>query len=225
MASGKGGKYGLREELGRHQQLQTEMRNRRKPTVIDLFCGCGGASLGFRNAGYELLCGIDLNSDALMTYQHNLGNAIKADVRHLPLRHGLRPCCVIAGPPCQGFSRMNRFRSNPTYQRQRNLLKWFAVAVKYLEPEMIMFENIPDVQRFPEFKAMVWMLEYDIAPVYCLNYEVLDAADYGVPQHRRRLILVGRKVPSHLTQMYEAPLPLVERYLTMDGFVMPKTRS
>jgi len=119
------------------------------PTFIDLFCGCGGASLGFIQAGYRHLCGIDMAKDALKTYQYNLGNAIKADVRFLPLREGIQPTLVHYSPPCQGFSISNTNKKTkdgklkPKYRFMNRLMLYAALAVEYLQPEFISMENVP----------------------------------------------------------------------------------
>jgi len=176
------------------------------PTFIDLFCGCGGATLGFIQAGYNHLCGIDIARDALATYQFNIGNAIKADVRYLPLRQDLQPYLVHGSPPCAGFSRLNFHRSKPKYARQRKLLLWFAAAIEYLQPKRITFENVPETRRYPEFHEMLRMLKFEIVMPYEVVWKILDAADYGVPQHRRRIILVGFKIEK-LVGLMELPLP------------------
>lgn len=176
------------------------------PTFVDLFCGCGGVSLGLIQAGYNCLCGIDLARDALKTYQHNIGNAIMADVRFLPLRENLQPTVVWGSPPCQGFSRLNSQKRSEHYARQRRLLLWFAVAVEYLQPKAIIFENIPDTKRYPEFHEMLRMLQFEICMPYKVKWEILDAADYGVPQHRRRIILVGFRA-DNIIGLMELPMP------------------
>lgn len=163
--------------------------------AIDLFCGCGGASLGMINAGYDILAGLDLAGDALKTYQFNLGNAVRADVRYLPFRGwpDIEIDLLIGCPPCPGFSTMNRSRHKPRYRKQRALLKWFALAVEYLKPKKIFFENIPLARKSSEFRWMVKFLRFETAPPYELWYDILDAADFGVPQRRKRLILIGRR--------------------------------
>lgn len=176
------------------------------PTAIDLFCGCGGASLGLVKAGYNLLCGIDIGKDALRTYQHNLGNAIRADIRFLPLRENLQPFLVWGSPPCPGFSTLNIARHKERYQKQRMLLLWFAIAIEYLQPQRILFENIPNAKNYPEFYEMLRMLKFEIIMPYEITWKILDAADYGVPQHRRRIILVGARKDKFLGVL-EMPYP------------------
>jgi DNA (cytosine-5)-methyltransferase 1 len=176
------------------------------PTFIDLFCGCGGASLGLMNAGWNNLCGIDIAKGALLTYQYNLGNAIRADIRHLPLREDLRPDLVWGSPPCQGFSRMNCRKHTPKYAKQRKLLLWFALAVEYLQPKIVGFENIPETKRSPEFHEMLRMLKFEIYMPYSVSWKILNFADFGVPQRRHRIILIGIKVDK-VIGLVEMPLP------------------
>lgn len=183
-----------REALGFFMGKGLKKRKRKgKLTAIDLFCGCGGASLGIINAGFDVLAGVDLSGMALSTYQYNLGNAVRADIKHLPFRVDLEIDLLIGCPPCQGFSRMNKNRETDFYRKQRMLLQYFALAVEYIKPRLIFFENIPEVLKSPEFKAMVKFLRFETAPPYEVWYDVLDAADFGVPQHRRRVILIGKR--------------------------------
>lgn len=176
------------------------------PTFIDLFCGCGGATLGLIQAGFNHLCGIDIAKDALKTYQFNIGNAIRADVRCLPLRPDLKPHLVHGSPPCQGFSRMNFHKSKPKYAKQRKLILWFAVAIEYLQPKAISFEMIPDARRYPEFHEMLRMLKFEICMPYSVSWKILNFADFGVPQRRHRIILFGIKVDK-VIGLVEMPLP------------------
>lgn len=170
------------------------------PTFIDLFCGCGGASLGCIHAGYNLLCGIDTAKDALATYQYNLGNAIRADVKYLPLRPGIEPTLVVFCSPCQGFSVGNRMKKDkngnlkPRYRALNRLILFAALAVEYLQPKYIFMENVPLIVKSPEFREMVKFFKFECVPPYDLQWTVLDAANFGVPQHRVRLILVGFKM-------------------------------
>jgi DNA (cytosine-5)-methyltransferase 1 len=164
------------------------------PTFIDLFCGCGGASLGLIQAGYEDLCGIDLSKMALKTYQHNLGNAVMADVRYLPLREDLEPTVVWYSPPCQGFSNANSMRKkNPRYRTLNRLMLYAALAIEYLQPKFIIMENVPSTAKSPEFLEMAKFLRFECTSPYSLKWKVLDCADFGVPQHRPRLFMVGAK--------------------------------
>ncbi len=170
------------------------------PTFIDLFCGCGGASLGFIQAGFRHLCGIDLSKDALRTYQYNLGNAIMADVRFLPLRESIQPTLLHYSPPCQGFSNSNSSKKGKDgqlkkkYRFMNRLMLYAALAVEHLQPEFISMENVPPTAKSLEFKQMVFFLRFESSTCYELQWQLLNAADFGVPQHRVRLWLIGQRL-------------------------------
>jgi DNA (cytosine-5)-methyltransferase 1 len=125
-----------------------------KPTVIDLFCGCGGLSSGFSQAGFKILGGLDKNGQALVTFQRNFprAQAVAADLsrlepdavaRQFGLRRGELDC-LIGGPPCQGFSKnvpaVNRFLDDP----RNNLMKVFLDFVERLNPRFALIENLPE---------------------------------------------------------------------------------
>jgi len=163
--------------------------------VLDLFCGCGGSSLGFKLAAQELglhseIIGIDIDRDACITFQKNrVGQAIRADVRYLPLRlqEGLFDV-IIGCPPCQGFTRMRR-RSDPNDPRN-GLIETFAELVKSILPDYLIFENVPQVQNSQYYRRLVEHLK---ECSYEFDSKVIDAADYGVPQRRKRLVLIASR--------------------------------
>ncbi len=167
------------------------------PTFVDLFCGCGGASLGFVQAGWRHLCGIDLSKMALTTYQYNLGNAVCGDVKHLPLREDLDIDLVWFSPPCQGFSSCNVKKKDaegnlePKVRAERYLLMYAAIAIEYLHPKFILMENVPPTMYSLEFKEMTFFLQHESTTIYNLSWQILNFADYGVPQSRHRLIMYG----------------------------------
>jgi DNA (cytosine-5)-methyltransferase 1 len=163
--------------------------------VLDLFCGCGGSSLGFKLAAEELglypeIIGVDIDRDACITFQKNrVGQAIRADVRRAPFRVQKGLFNVIIGcPPCQGFTRIGR-RSNPKDPRNK-LVRTFAELVRSLLPEYVLFENVPRVRNSHYYRWLVRRLKES---GYELESGVVDAADYGVPQRRKRLILIASR--------------------------------
>ena len=198
------------------------------PTAVDLFCGCGGASLGFIQAGYNVLCGIDLDKYALQTYQLNIGGAIKADVRFLPLREGLAPTLLHWSAPCQGFSTSNTTKKvkgklKPKYVKLNKLMMWGALAAEQLQPEYISMENVPPAAKSSEFLEMLFFLRYESSTVYDIDWKLLDAADYGVPQHRVRLWLIGRKMKIEGVISMSASISISElNALTLPEAPVPK---
>ena len=118
--------------------------------VIDLFCGCGGLSYGFEQAGYNVLVGIDMWEDALITYRHNHKNknTICADLSKLSPNTvadaigGQRVDVIIGGPPCQGFS----VAGKRIIDDERNsLYKAFVRMVAYFKPNAFVLENVPNI--------------------------------------------------------------------------------
>jgi DNA (cytosine-5)-methyltransferase 1 len=163
--------------------------------VLDLFCGCGGSSLGFKLAAQELgldpeIIGVDIDRDSCITFQRNrVGQAIRADVRYAPFRMQKGLFDVIIGcPPCQGFTRM---RGKPDPKDPRNgLVGVFAELVRFLLPDYLLFENVPRAQNSQYYQRLVECLK---ECGYEFDSKVIDAADYGVPQRRKRLVLVASR--------------------------------
>jgi DNA (cytosine-5)-methyltransferase 1 len=170
------------------------LSRRPSPTFVDLFSGCGGLTLGLQQAGWQCLLGVDNWSDAVDTYRANFGDhrAEKLDIHDLTesklaeLIDG-RPDWVVGGPPCQGFSTVGkRQRQDP----RNELVRQFHEVVARLEPEGFLIENVVGL-KVMDFQEPVREL------FIRLGYEVtameLRAADYGVPQLRRRIIFVGHR--------------------------------
>lgn len=169
---------------------------KRKPTVLDLFSGCGGLSFGFESVGFEIVAGIDNWDDALKTFQENhkasktfnldLGNPdlskIKKNIGEVDV--------VVGGPPCQGFSISgNRDLNDP----RNSLYKGFVKIVKTFNPKVFVLENVPNLISIGEGKIKDEIIKDFEKLGYEIKYKVLLASDYGVPQNRKRVIFVGVK--------------------------------
>jgi len=173
-------------------------------TAIDLFCGCGGTTVGLKQAGFRVLGAVDSDPLAVRTYEANHPEARvwPEDIRGLqPLEIaaalGLKPgdLDLLAGcPPCQGFSTMRTLNGALTVADPRNdLLLELQRFVEELRPRAVMIENVPGLAQEPCFAAFCQRMS-EIG--YQGDHKVRDAADYGVPQRRRRLIyLAGRGMP------------------------------
>ena len=169
-----------------------------KYNVIDLFCGCGGFSQGFKQAGYNILLGIDSWQDAITTYKHNFQSAesINADITEvngLKLTEMLKMDSenidvIIGGPPCQGFSVSGkRMIDDP----RNKLYKSFVDIVSYIKPKVFVMENVPGLIRLFGGKVKDEVLADFSDLGYNVSYEVLSAEKYGVPQVRKRVFFVG----------------------------------
>ncbi len=173
--------------------------NSRKPNVIDMFSGCGGLSRGFIDAGFEVLVGVDSDEAALKTFQHNHGSAIalKADLFKSEALLDLADLVgdkqvdvIIGGPPCQGFSLTGKRQEDD----DRNKLFYSMVeAVKMFSPKAFVLENVPGLATLYGGKAKEAILKDFGELGYTVNYKVLYAPDYGVPQIRKRIFFVGLK--------------------------------
>jgi DNA (cytosine-5)-methyltransferase 1 len=169
--------------------------------AIDLFCGAGGLTEGLSQAGFTVIGAVDVAPLAIEAYRINHPDTIvwKRDIRRLSpeammSQLGIEPgqLDLLAGcPPCQGFSTMRTHRRGTNVEDRRNgLVAQFARFAEALQPKTLMMENVPALQGDRRFKLVLSRLE---RLGYKLNHAVLDAADYGVPQRRRRLVLLGCK--------------------------------
>lgn len=179
-------------------------KSRRKPTAIDCFAGCGGMTLGLKQAGYDVVGAIEIDKKAAKVYAENHKGVLlwekdisKVKVNAVKKRLGLKvgELDLLGGcPPCQGFSTLRTYNGGRRVRdKQNDLIFEFQRLILGLKPKRVMMENVPglyDDNRFNEFKAALEDAEYTVKAM------VLDAADYGVPQRRRRLVLLASKSPS-----------------------------
>ena len=153
--------------------------------ALDLFCGAGGLSLGFWACGFDVV-GIDSNADAVSTYSINLG-----DVDHADLKEALevsRADVIIAGPPCQPWSRAGKRLGE---QDDRDGLAVTMQAVRKIKPAAVVIENVPDLAQFRK-RQYIDDLETELSGLgYSVAEHVLNAADYCVPQNRRRVFITA----------------------------------
>lgn len=168
-------------------------RLKRVPTFLDLFSGAGGLSLGLVEAGWIGLAGIDNWSDAVDTYNANLGHEGHClDMRDVSGKDLARMCAVrpdwiVGGPPCQGYSTVGR--RDPTDMRNKLFLE-FKRIVNALKPDGFLIENVLGLKDM-SFEAEV-KREFEILG-YTVEFLVLTAAEHGVPQLRRRVVFVGHR--------------------------------
>jgi len=169
---------------------------KKKYTVLDLFCGCGGISCGYSLAGFKIIGGIDFNKDATLTFQHNFQDAkVKctditqiSDDQILFDYEGVD--VIVGGPPCQGFSTANRWQKEMDDPRNKLFFEYIRF-VKLLRPKVIMIENVRGLLTRDNGYAKERIQTILSDEGYKLNMTVLDASEYGVPQNRKRAIIIG----------------------------------
>lgn len=169
------------------------------PTFIDCFAGAGGLSLGLVQAGLRPRAAFDMDAASVATYTKNLGgHIIEADVRSLTAEQLLEvaglnrgECDLLAGgPPCQGFSRQRRGSNE---DERNDLVLDYLRLVEGTMPTWLLMENVAALAG-PRGEAVLQQFTGGIARLgYASITTVLDAADFGVPQHRRRLIVLARR--------------------------------
>jgi len=174
-----------------------------KPTVLDVFCGAGGMSLGFKNAGCQILGGIDSNQYAIKTHHHNFplsklklpNQDIKElqDLAQLDLKLG-EIDIIVGGPPCQGFSiagiaKMQALGRDLKLDYRNSLYKEFVRFVDYYKPLCFVMENVDNLANKLEIIAQI---QNDFSSTgYKVDYKVLNACEFGVPQKRKRVFIIG----------------------------------
>lgn len=172
-----------------------------KLNVIDLFCGCGGLSEGFKLAGCNVIGGIDFNSPAIKTYQRNFPTAKALCVDLLEfgeedIRKNFgdlkKVDIIIGGPPCQGFSNANRYKNEEDDPRNKLFFE-FVKFVDLAQPKAILIENVRGIVTSNNGYAKDRIYEIFESRGYSVNHRVLDASEYGVPQKRLRNFFVMLK--------------------------------
>lgn len=162
--------------------------------TLDLFAGAGGLTLGFHLAdkGYLPVFAVEHDQAAAETFERNFGCEVYAgDIEDAP-DYPDDIDLIIGGPPCQGFSPLGRDRDDLSRARLNGLWKHYLDAVRTLRPKAFVIENVPEFQKSAQFAELLHLLETDTdLRTYRAVYGVLNAADYGVPQKRRRGILVA----------------------------------
>jgi DNA (cytosine-5)-methyltransferase 1 len=176
----------------------------RKPRVASLFSGCGGMDLGFAQAGYELVWANDFEKSACETYEQNLGpHIVHGDITELDLTE-IPDCDVmIGGFPCQDFSMI--WKRGGLETDRGNLYKYFVEAVRIKKPKVFVAENVKGILTANQGRALE-TISKDFAKLgYKVSVDLYNFADYGVPQLRQRVFIVG--IRDDLNWEFKKPEP------------------
>lgn len=191
----------------------------RRLRAIDLFSGCGGLTVGLKQAGFEVMAAVEFDPGAVEAYKlnHPEVKVYDVDIRRLTgeqiltdTRLKVGDLDLLAGcPPCQGFSRMKTRNGKHTEldKDRKDLVNEYLRLVEELQPRALLMENVPALQqdgRYIRLRARVEELGYLVSD------DVHDAADFGVPQRRRRLIMLAARKPIPCPVM-PSPSPTNER--------------
>ncbi|PZO44186.1 MAG: DNA (cytosine-5-)-methyltransferase [Pseudanabaena frigida] len=188
------------------------MSKLRQPRVLDLFCGAGGLSLGFQNAGCKIIGGIEINRHAIRTHHKNFPDTIlnlpATDITQFNFSQlDIEPGGIdilIGSPPCQVFSavgigKMRHLGRTPEQDLRSLLYLYFVEFLNYFKPQFFVMENVNTLKNKPIFSTMCKELSNGTQeikksyPGYEIKYQILLSADYGVPQLRKRLFVIGKR--------------------------------
>lgn len=168
--------------------------------IIDLFCGIGGLSLGFENAGFEIAAAIDMWDDAIKTFNHNRKVKVAQTIPVEQFNDDILPelikkekiTGIIGGPPCQGFSTVGKRNIND--DRNKLYLEFYK-AVKIANPDFFVIENVKGMLTLNKgaFVDDIIRRFGEDGLGYTISKQLVNAADYGVPQNRYRVFFVGIK--------------------------------
>ena len=165
-----------------------------KLKVLSLFAGAGGMDLGFKNAGYDIVWANDIDADSVKTYKRNIGDHIyHGDIEKI--RNNKIPSdidIVIGGFPCQGFSIANKSRHID--DSRNKLYKQMLRIIKDKKPKYFVAENVGGILTLGK-GAVIQKIIKDFKSIgYKVDYKLLNAADYGVPQSRKRVFIIGNRL-------------------------------
>jgi DNA (cytosine-5)-methyltransferase 1 len=174
------------------------MNNKKSFTFIDLFSGCGGLSHGLELAGHQCLLGVDANKEALQSFaaNHKAAAIYQGDIKELKekklkeLLKGKRVDMVVGGPPCQGFSTVGK---GEVEDERNQLFREFVRIVKVTQPKVILFENVTGLVAKKNQIILQKIFQYFEKLGYNMDARILSAEEFGVPEKRRRAIIMGVK--------------------------------
>lgn len=180
-------------ELESANRIYIKLSGMKNFTFVDLFAGCGGFSLGLKQAGLRPIWAVEIDPDATQTYRHNLGNHIVlADIATVDTTDVPEADVLVGGFPCQPFSISGLQRGFDG--KDGDLFRECVRFISVLSPKVFVLENVPGFLSLRGGKYLKHALEILGSLGYQVSYKVLDAVNYGVPQSRKRLFIMGNKL-------------------------------
>ena len=190
--------------------------------IIDLFCGCGGFSRGFEDAGFEVALAIDNWNDAINTFNlnhkksvgvtRNIYDFTNLEIKEFAIKNNV--VGIIGGPPCQGFSMVGKREEN---DERNTLYLQYVRFVEQIKPEFFVLENVKGLLTLKKGFFKKDIVERFSNLGYNVTYKVLKACDYGVPQKRERVFFVGLRKDIFKDKFFDYPLPTKKIVSTYDA--------
>lgn len=197
-------------------------------SVIDLFAGAGGFSSGFKDSGFNIIAAVEYDHDIAETYLANhpsthlfvedINKISSEEIQKLLDKHQRNCDVIIGGPPCQGFSMSGRrIRKNETFSEdpRNRLFIQFHRLVKDLKPKVFVIENVEGILNYHHGSVKQEIYDLFNAIGYDVHAELLNAADFGVPQLRKRAFFIGNNLGINSKYLFPAPTHSIENYVTV----------
>ncbi len=189
--------------------------------IISLFSGAGGLDLGLIQAGNEIIWANDIDKDAVETYQKNIGNHIVCgDIKNVDILALPDADVVVGGFPCQGFSQANRLRALEDDRNQ--LYRFFYQIIKLKQPKYFIAENVKGILTLGKGEAIKQIVSDFEEAGYFTLVKLVNMADYGVPQTRQRVFIVGQRKDLGAELKFKFPKPTHSKSGTLPQWVSIK---
>lgn len=174
--------------------------------IISLFSGAGGLDLGLIKGGNQVIWANDFDENAVESYRHNIGDHIHlGDIKDVDVSSIPDGDVVVGGFPCQGFSQANQLRSIDDGRNQ--LYRFFLKVVREKHPKFLIAENVKGILSLGNGMAIKKILSDFACAGYVLDVHLVNMADYGVPQTRQRVIIIGQRRDLGAEMLFRFPLP------------------
>lgn len=198
-------------------------------TSIDLFSGCGGLTKGFELAGIKSILASDIDENCEKTFTRNFPNTpfICKDITQITkeevdeILNGCIPDIIIGGPPCQGFSLANKRRNKVADDPRNKLFYGFIKFINWYSPKAFVMENVKgllSMQNGQVIRTIVEEFTNAGEQGYNVAYKVLKASDYGTPQNRERVILIGFRKDLNIQPTHPIPYAM-DSYISVDDAI------
>lgn len=194
-------------------------------TTIDLFSGCGGLSLGFKMAGYQSVLASDIDENCKLTYTLNfpdvpfickdISNITQEEITQYTKDKSID--VIIGGPPCQGFSLANKRRDCNNTDPRNQLFYQYLKVLTWIRPRAFVFENVKGLLSMQQGATIKEIIKVFANVGYTVDYKVLKASDFGVPQIRERVIIIGIRNDLNMSPLF--PLPLDTPPISVDDAI------
>jgi DNA (cytosine-5)-methyltransferase 1 len=204
--------------------IKTKAKKKKSLKAVDFFCGIGGMTSGFRKAGIDVVAGIDFDETCKETYEaNNKGSKfVLADIKDISfdefdkqvgIKENDDKLIFIGCSPCQYWTKINTTKTKSA--ESKNLLKDFQRFVKHYNPGFVVIENVPGITTKAKETPLTKFLQFLASNNYSYDQGIINASHYGVPQTRKRYLLIASRVTDNI----KLPQPIISDIITVRDFI------